>query len=318
MIDDILPYGMFDQLRTAQEAASAKKIEQLYHKGQDAIWDGRRSLDDAVARHGGPSRLLRGLSPARARAVGRIYGGIMWGELAAWKISAALALKLEPLEAKMAATAQAHDEARHFYVLHDYLELLGQTPHALGPKSQLLFADILSTRSLAKMLLGMQLMVEPLALTIFQLTREAKIEPVLCDVLALYERDEARHVALGTLFLPAIISKLGRRETASLAAWQLREYFLQLGMLKERADDLRELGIDPRKALALARNKQLAAARMLAGEMGHALPLIDVFRRIIDFKAEIDVPSPGRTTLGHRLRRAVGAALRGEGELDPI
>lgn len=310
MTDDVLPYRMFDHQRTAQEVASARKIEQLYHKGQAAIWDGKRSLDEAVARHGGVK-----LSPARARALGRIYGGIMWGELAAWKISAALAVKLEPLEAKMAATAQAHDEARHFYVMHDYLALLGQTAQPLGPKSQRLFADILNTPSLARMLLGMQLMVEPLALTIFQLTREAKIEPVLCDVLALYERDEARHVALGTLFLPAVISRLRRHEAAHLAAWQLREYFLQLGMLKERADDLRELGIDPREALALARDKQLAATRMLAGEMGHALPLTDVFRRIIDFKAELDVPAARGQPLRHRLRRALAAALRSAGEV---
>ncbi len=311
MIDAILPFDMFDQQRTAREAASARKIEQLYHKGQDAIWDGRRSLDDAMAKHGGLH-----VDPVRARAVGRIYGGIMWGELAAWKISAALALKLEPLEAKMAATSQAHDEARHFYVLHDYLGLLGQVPRALGPKSQLLFADILSTKSLAKMLLGMQLMVEPLALTIFQLTREKKVEPVLCDLLALYERDEARHVALGTLFLPAVLRRLRRHEAASLAAWQLREYFLQLGMLKERAEDLRQLGLDPREVLALARAKQLVATRMLAAEMGSKLPLIDVFRRIIDFKAELDVPVTGRKRLRHRLRRAFGAALRAEGELD--
>ena len=48
---------------------------------------------------------------------------LMWGELAAWRISAQLADRLEPLEMKMAATSQAHDEARHFYVMHDYLEL---------------------------------------------------------------------------------------------------------------------------------------------------------------------------------------------------
>ena len=63
-----------------------------------------------------------------------------------------------------------------------------------------------------------------------------------------------------------------------------------------------------------ARNKQLVATRMLAGEMGHTLPLIDVFRRIIDFKAELDVPEAGRPAgLRQRLRRGVTAALRAEG-----
>ena len=51
----------------------------------------------------------------------KIASVLLWGELAAWSISADLALKLTDTDAKMAASSQVFDEARHFYVLRDYL-----------------------------------------------------------------------------------------------------------------------------------------------------------------------------------------------------
>jgi hypothetical protein len=65
----------------------------------------------------------------------------MWGELAAWKISAQLADELEPLEAKLAATSQVHDEARHFYVMHDYLDALGEKAEPMEFWSQRVLDD---------------------------------------------------------------------------------------------------------------------------------------------------------------------------------
>ena len=118
----------------------------------------------------------------------------MWGELAAWKISAQLADVLVPLEAKLAASSQVHDEARHFYVMHDYLEALGEKPPVLDYWSKRVLTMTLDTKSLAKKLLGMQLTIETIALTIFQRVRELEVEPVLTELLPYYERDEARHV----------------------------------------------------------------------------------------------------------------------------
>ena len=70
----------------------------------------------------------------------------------------------------------------------------------------------------------MQLMVETLALTIFQLVRETKVEPVLCELLPYYERDEARHVGLGIQHLPSMM-----RETNTLAAIDLNIMFIYVG-----------------------------------------------------------------------------------------
>ncbi len=145
----------------------------------------------------------------------------MWGELAAWKISAQLSDQLVPLEAKLAAASQVHDEARHFYVMHDYLEALGQKPAKLEFWAGRVLKKTLSTDNLLKKLIGMQLTVETIALVAFQRVRELEIEPVLSGLMPYYERDEARHIGLGVQLVPQLMSELSLPGAVDLAVFQL-------------------------------------------------------------------------------------------------
>lgn len=126
-------------------------------------WNGKEVLDMLVAKHGKPT-----MDAETGAALQRLFAIILWGELAAWRISAQLADRLAPMEAKMAATSQVHNEARHFYVMYDYLSMLGDVPKTLDYAPRKRLKMILRTDNLAYKLLGMQLMVETLALTIFQ------------------------------------------------------------------------------------------------------------------------------------------------------
>jgi len=119
--DELVPYDMFSPEQCIQSAKAASKLERIYHKGQENVWDGNQLLEELLDKHGG-IQLAKGLEEPLCR----IFAVIFWGELAAWKISSELALHLVPLEAKMAASSQAHDEARHFYVMHNYLSKLAQ------------------------------------------------------------------------------------------------------------------------------------------------------------------------------------------------
>ncbi|MBM4391999.1 MAG: ferritin-like domain-containing protein [Deltaproteobacteria bacterium] len=288
------------------------KLEALYHRGQEKIWAGKPVLDDLRARYGPPR-----LAPGTTAALQSVLAVILWGELAAWKVSADLALQIDDFGAKMAATSQAHDEARHFTTMRDYLALHGAVPRALGPASRRMFDEVLLADTTAKKLLGMQFMVEPMALTIFMLLRRKRVEPVLTDLLVLYERDEARHVGLGVLHLPAMVRGMGPAAAADFHAWQLRAYFAQFALLREISGDLRALGISPRDALRIGREKQLAAANLLAKELGHDLRLSDIFRRVTDFVAELDFPVDGEPNdLLHRLGRGMSRAMEGVGEFD--
>src|SRR5207253_7962973 len=130
----------------------------------------------------------------------RILTILMVGELAAWSISAEPAERLDDVDAKMAATSQVFGEARHFYVLRDYVRAAGLPLPRLGGLSRKLLADMLETRDLARKLVGMQLLVENIALVLFKQIGDAHIEPVLTELLPYYEKDEARHVGLGVLY----------------------------------------------------------------------------------------------------------------------
>jgi hypothetical protein len=258
-----IPFDMFELERSALEARRSQKLANLYHRGQELAWDGRAVLKELLAKHGG----IR-LADDKRAAMAEIFGVIMWGELAAWKISAELADQLVPLEARMAATSQAHDEARHFYVMYDYLTELGHVPKTMDRASRAVLDLTLETSSMAKKLLGMQLMVETLALTIFQAVRETRVEPVLADLLRYYEKDEARHVGLGIQTLPGMMKRMSTAEGLGLFAFHLELVAWTIAGLKRLEPHLGAIGIDARRILQLGRAKQVLAFNQLWEQMG--------------------------------------------------
>ena len=147
----------------------------------------------------------------------------------------------------MAATSQAHDEARHFYVLRDYLQATGEEVPRLGGLARQMLVGILESDSLVHKLIGMQLLVESNALSIFKALADAKLEPVLTELLPYYERDEARHVGLGVMYLPQLLSELTRFEAAGVAAFQLRCIGLLISAGLPMREHFRTLGLEPRE-----------------------------------------------------------------------
>ena len=296
-----IPFDMFDAPRAAEEARRAYKLANIYHRGQEMAWGGREVLTELIAKHG-PIQI----DADKQAALGRLFAIIMWGELAAWKISAQLADDLVPLEAKMAATSQAHDEARHFYVMYEYLNELGYVPRTIDRSSRAVLDLVLRTDSMLEKLIGMQLMVETLALTIFQLVREAKVEPVLCDLLRYYERDEARHVGLGIQHLPDMMRRASRLQTARAIWFQVKIAGWTLRGLKDLEPDLRVLGIPSRRVLMVGRNKMFTATQMLWDGMGTGRPMSRAkVETAIDAVAEVMFPREG---VGPGLRHRLAAA----------
>lgn len=285
-----LPYDMFDVTRSAEEARRFSRMESIYHHGQDRVWDGKKVLDELWEKHGGAK-----ISPKKVRSAQRVLGTIMWGELAAWKIASQFANELEPLEARMAATSQAHDEARHFYVLHDYLvRATGDFPRRLHKGGERLLAATLHGDTIAKRLIGMQLQLEPTALTLFHALRESDLCPVLSDLLIYYERDEARHVGLGLQLLPGIMAKMSVRESLEFTAYSLKIGAISITSLKSIENDLRGIGIDPRAVAVLGKSKQLKVFEQLWRTLpGGKNETTEKIGNAIDAAAEALWPTPG-------------------------
>ncbi|MEO8549849.1 MAG: ferritin-like domain-containing protein [Kofleriaceae bacterium] len=233
------PYDFGDPGIVGQAEARTSTIARIYHKGQEQAWDGRTVMDELIAKHGE----IR-FPPEKREAFERIAAVLLWGELAAWSISADLALKLEDTPAKMAASSQVFDEARHFYVLREYMWRAGLRVDRLGGWSRRLLVELLETDNLLYKVVGMQLLVESTAVVMFRSIADAKLEPVLSELLYYFERDEARHVGLGVLALPDVLAGLSEREALALWWFQTKMQFEMIagGMTLRHAFDT--LGID--------------------------------------------------------------------------
>jgi hypothetical protein len=306
-----IPFDMFALEKSADEARRMDKLRHIYHRGQDLAWDGRAVLRELIAKHGGIH-----VPRDKAKSLSRVFEIILWGELAAWKVSAELADELVPLEARMAATAQAHDEARHFYVMYDYLTLLGYSPTRIDPFSQRVLDVTLGARRLAHKLLGMQLMLETIALTIFAEVRESRIEPVLSDLLLYYEKDEARHVGLGTQFLPTLLRRQKGLDALETMAFQFRLLFWSIASLKSMEQDLHAIGIAAPHLIERGKDIQIKAFDELWRQTGAEPPGNEQINRVLNGIDAAIFPGVGvELDLIDRVKRFVAAASRPSREL---
>jgi hypothetical protein len=300
------PYRLLEDSLVDTTERRMERLERLYHKGQELAWDGRTVLADLIQLHGRPR-----LPPDRREPALKILSILLWGELAAWAISADLAERIDDVEAKMAATSQAHDEARHFYVLRDYLRAVGEPVPRLGGLGRRLLLGILETESIVHKLVGMQLLVESNALAIFRGLADARLEPVLGDLLPYYEKDEARHVGLGTLYLPRLLGGLSRFEAAGVVAFQLRCVGLLMsgGMTLRR--DFEALGFDARKVASHTMELQDRIVReMVQTEKGGARGLLNPKRGFGPAILDLVHPPEGMAALPAWKRRFLEAWTR--------
>ncbi len=301
-----LPFSMFDLKRDVGAARRADKLANIYHRGQDLIWSGREVFAELMTKHGGLH-----IEDRQRTALGAVLSVLMWGELAAWKIAAQLADTLEPLEAKLAATSQTHDEARHFYVMHDYLSALGFSAQPLDRRSRVLLDTALLAQDPCLKIHGMQLLIESMALTLFQALRERRVEPVLSELLLYFEKDEARHVGLGLQFLPDEMRKLTRLRAARLLAFQIELLLAAIAELKALEPHLAVLGIDAREVFLLGTAKIAIAIEMLWNEQG-SVPRGErhpYIARFLSATGELAFPRDRDSHGWQRLRDSARAAI---------
>jgi hypothetical protein len=287
------PYRLLERDYVGEAEAKLDKLERLYHVGQTRAWDGKQVLAGLLAKHGGVR-----VPDDKREAIGHVFSVILWGELAAWSIASDIALMLDDIGPKMAATSQAHDEARHFYVMRDYLLALGGTVPRLDGYSAVVLNDLLDTPHLADKLLGMQLIVENVALTLFRQVAQAAVEPVLTELLPNFERDESRHVGLGIMYLPSLVRTLGPLDGLRLRALQLKIVTLMAWGTQLRKRHFVAIGIDPNHALhhgSRLLEQTFEGMRSPDGTAPPAAVLVgaELFRRLNRQAIDIFFPPPG-------------------------
>jgi hypothetical protein len=123
------------------------------------------------------------------------------GEQGALLATAQLVDSVQDIDSKLYAASQVVDEARHVDVYNRYVHSKVGFSYPVNPHLKTLLDMILKDSRWDMKFLGMQIMVEGLALAAFAMIRNNTAEPLLRDLTAYVMGDEARHVAFGILSL---------------------------------------------------------------------------------------------------------------------
>ena len=258
------PYEMVERAAVDDAAVKTKRLERLYHLTQKHSWDGKGVFGALVDKYGPPGQ---GMPEEKRQALSRVMTILMWGELAAWNISADLALEIKDMDAKMAATAQVFDEARHFYVMRDYVMALGPVP-PIGGIPQRLLRKVMEAPTLTTKLVGMQLLFETNAVVMFRRIGESGVCPILHELLPYFERDESRHVGLGVMYVPKLIAKMSRAEAKRTARFQVECILLLMAGGFALREDFALLGLDQRQMALRVSNMQDDVVRQMVEQHG--------------------------------------------------
>ncbi|MEY2711162.1 MAG: hypothetical protein RI939_568 [Actinomycetota bacterium] len=136
-------------------------------------------------------------------------------------------------DAKLYASTQVVDEARHVEVFGRYLQEKLGGEYQINAHLRMLLDDIVNDSRWDFTYLGMQIMVEGLALAAFGFLHQLTNEPLLKKLLRYVMSDEARHVAFGVLSLKEVYDGMSdaeikeRQEFAFEASVRMRDRFLQ-------------------------------------------------------------------------------------------
>jgi hypothetical protein len=252
---------------------SRTALVKLYEKAKTSQWNGTTDLPwdtevdwdqlaDASARQNERFTLLRHAEGSPLAKWGdkewrqfsiemqtAMLSQFLHGEQGALVCTGLITATVPWIDAKYYAATQVMDEARHVEVFGRYIQEKTNGQYPISPQLGGLLDDIIADGRWDITYLGMQIMVEGLALAAFGFMHMLTTEPLLKQLLRYVMSDEARHVAFGVLSLKEFYDGLGateireRQEFAFEAAVRLRNRFMV-------QDVWERLGADPKEVVA--------------------------------------------------------------------
>ena len=133
------------------------------------------------------------------------------GEQGALLVASQLASCAPTFNAKLYAASQTFDEARHVEAFNKYLQTRIKRTWPIGRALKGLLDKILTDPRWDLKFIGMQVVIEGLALAAFNASKNATKDPVLYQMLDYIIRDEARHVTFGINYLKDYFLKVFSR-----------------------------------------------------------------------------------------------------------
>ena len=207
------------------------RIKKLYELGKELNWNGSIDLDCSYT-HPADEPLLgvdgiefphvqldayKALSEEEKIEFDRhetaeVLCQFLHGEQGALLVASQIASCAPTFNAKMYAASQTFDEARHVEVFNRYLQEKIGFHYPINPSLKALLDKILTDERWDLKFIGMQIIIEGLALAAFTNMKLSARDPLLQTLLHYIIRDEARHVTFGINYLEDFVKTLSPEE----------------------------------------------------------------------------------------------------------
>ena len=252
-----------------------KKLKKLYRLGKERNWNSDFDLDWNKTYSRGKSPMIEGgenpyetwepfVAMTSEQQIEFGWHNHAWtmsqflhGEQGALLVASQLASCAPTYDGKLYAASQTFDEARHVEVFARYLREKVGLMYPVNRHLKALLDKILTDPRWDLKFIGMQLIIESLALAAFHVQKANAADPLLRELLELVTRDEARHVAFGVTYMEQFVKSLSPKEIEDRAQFA----FEACRIMRERivpTDVFEHYGFDPEEG----RRRFLEAGQM--------------------------------------------------------
>ncbi|MBW3665708.1 MAG: diiron oxygenase [Actinobacteria bacterium] len=250
------------------------RLLNLYEKGKEKQWNANTRIDwsldvdttntdmmpdEYVPIFGSPTweRLSRDeKNVVRHHMATWMNSQFLHGEQGALICASKIVQTVPDVDSKFYAATQVMDEARHVEAYSRYLNEKLEMAYPINPHLATLLDQTITDGRWDMTYLGMQVMIEGVALAAFSMIRDFTKDPLGKSLNAYVMQDEARHVAFGSLALQDAYAELTEKEREEREEFVVEASYL----LKDRflAEEVWEnLGFDTEECVEYVDNAQL-------------------------------------------------------------
>src|ERR1700748_1435781 len=229
-----------------------QQLLDLYQRGKDKQWDAVKRIDwdqpvnpvrgmetgeELVSIYG--SRQWEKLNQAERDEVTRhlgswLFSQFLHGEQGALTVAARIVESVPDMDSKVYAATQAMDEARHVELFSRFMREKIDLYYPINDDLARLLSEALTDSRWDFPYLGMQVLIEGLALAAFGVHRDVATNPLVKQLLAYVMQDEARHVAFGRLALRDYYAELTSAERADRGEFVVEGCYLMRNRFRQQ------------------------------------------------------------------------------------
>jgi hypothetical protein len=201
----------------------------------------------------------------------RNFSSILHGEQGALNLSASLCHVLYDQGAQEYAANQTREEARHVTAFAKYVKSRWGRPTECGQALKDLLVEIIEAPEVYKKIVGMQMLVEGLAMGAFAHGFKHNRDPVARKLFQLVMTDEAFHHKFGKIWADRTIPKLTESERNLVEDWTAhcaQKLLFDRGDPRQSAEIYGRFGLDPDRVIAdiIQRRKERDPNRKFRGD----------------------------------------------------